>query len=76
MIKTIVHMEKRTVMQMTKHKNFDWTVVVTCQGQPFYYPQKNLLLGIVALVYQYLKNHKYNTMNFSLRQEFKRGDVE
>lgn len=54
-----------------KQKNFDWTVVVTCQGQPFYYRQRNLFCGMVALVYQYLKKRKYGTMNFSLKQKFK-----
>ena len=61
---------------MSKRKNFDWTVVVTCQGNPTYYPQKNLVCGLVALAYHYLKKRKYGTMNYSLRQEFKRGDVE
>ncbi len=27
-------------------KNFDWIVVVTCQGNPRYYKQRNLLCGI------------------------------
>ena len=53
------------------NKNYNWTVVVTCQGNPRYYPQKNLLFGIIALVYYYLKYHKYGTMNFALKQQFK-----
>lgn len=56
---------------MSKQKNFDWVVVVTCQGNPFYYQQKNLAFGMVALAYHYLKKRKYGTMNFTLRQKFK-----
>ena len=48
-----------------------WIVVVTCQGNPKYYPQKNLFCGCVALVYHYLKKHKYGTMNFALKQKVK-----
>ena len=51
-------------------KNFDWVVVVTCQGNPRYYKQRNLLCGIFALVYHYLTKRKYHTMNFTLRQKF------
>lgn len=52
-------------------KNFDWTVVVTCQGNPKYYKQRNLLFGMVSLAYHYLKKRKYGTMNFMLKQVFK-----
>ena len=52
-------------------KNCGWTVVVTCQGNPRYYPQKNLLFGIISLVYRYCKYSKYGTMNFALKQKFK-----
>ena len=54
-----------------KDKNFDWTVVVCCQGQPFYYKQRNLFCGLIALVYHYMKKRKYGTMNFSLKQKFR-----
>ena len=47
-----------------------WTVVVTCQGQPFYYEQSNLFCGIVFLVREYMKYKKYGTMNFSLEQRW------
>lgn len=49
----------------------EWVVVVTCQGQPFYYPQKNLFCGLVALTWQYLKKCKYGTMNFKLEQRWR-----
>ena len=48
-----------------------WVVVVTCQGNPKYYPQKNLFCGCIALVYHYLKKRKYGTMNFALKQKLK-----
>lgn len=48
-----------------------WVVVVTCQGNPTYYPQKNLFCGFVALAYHYLKKRRYCTMNFALKQKFK-----
>lgn len=52
-------------------KNYEWTVVITCQGHLRYYHQRNLLFGIVALVYYYCKYNKYGTMNFALKQRFK-----
>ena len=54
-----------------KNKNFDWTVVDTCQGKPFYYKQRNLFFGMIALAYHYLTKRKYGTMNFSLKQKFR-----
>lgn len=46
----------------------EWVVVVTCQGQPFRYPQKNLFCGLVALTWHYLKKRKFKTMRFKLEQ--------
>jgi len=51
-------------------KNFVWTVVVCCQGQPFYYEYRNLVSALLAYAWHYLKKRKYGTMNFTLRQEF------
>lgn len=54
-----------------KNKNFVFDVVVTCQGQPFHYYHKTLLGALVRYAYEYLKNNKYGTMNFALKQKFK-----
>lgn len=53
-----------------KNKNFDWVVVITCQGNPFYYKYDNLFSVLIAYAYHYLKKRKYGTMNFALRQAF------
>lgn len=56
---------------MKRHKkDFEWAVVVTCQGNPFYYRYSNLLSAMFAYAWHYLKKRKYNTMNFALTQEF------
>ena len=51
-------------------KNYDWAVVVTCQGQPFYYKHRNLVSALFAYAWHYMKKRKYGTMNFTLRQSF------
>lgn len=55
---------------MGMNKNFVWAVVITCQGQPFYYKYRNLLTALIAYACHYLKKRQYATMNFTLRQEF------
>ena len=52
------------------NRNFTWTVVVCCQGQPFYYKYRNLVAALFAYALHYLKKRKHGTMNFTLRQEF------
>jgi len=49
----------------------EWVVVVTCQGHSFFYPQKNLFCGLVALTWHYLKKRKFGTMNFKLEQRWR-----
>ena len=53
-----------------KKKIYRFVVVVTCQGQPFYYYRNTLFGGLFEYAYQYLKKNKYGTMNFALKQEF------
>jgi hypothetical protein len=43
-------------------------VVVTCQGQSFYYQYHNLIGAVIGYCKQYLTKRKYGTMNFKLRQ--------
>ena len=45
-------------------------VIVTCQGQPFYYKYKTLIGALLGYTHKYLKYNKYHTMNFQLRQIF------
>ena len=45
-------------------------VIITCQGQPFYYPCKTLAGALFQYAKQYIKKHKYHTMNFTLKQIF------
>lgn len=52
---------------MNKNK---FQVIVTCQGQPFYYPCKSLVGALIQYAMQYLRKNKYHTMNFSLKQIF------
>lgn len=56
-------------------------VVVTCQGQPFYYQYHSLIGVVVGYCKQYLTKKKYGTMNFKLREvlitdEFEREGEE
>lgn len=53
-----------------------FVVVVTCQGQPFYYFYKTLIGALFGYAKQYLKNNKYNTMNFTLMQSFILGNID
>ena len=50
--------------------NPKFVVVVCCQGQPFYYHYHTLVGALIGFVYQYLKNRKFGTMNFSLKQYY------
>ena len=43
-------------------------VVVTCQGQSFYYQYHNLINAVIGYCKQYLTKKKYATMNFKLRE--------
>ena len=43
-------------------------VVVTCQGQSFYYQYHSLIGAVVGYCKQYLTKKKYGTMNFKLRE--------
>lgn len=52
-------------------KNYEWVVVVTWQGNPAYYPQKNLLYGMISLIYHFISKNKFDTANFALKQRFK-----
>lgn len=45
-----------------------FVVVVTCQGQPFYYKYRNLVSALIGYAKQYLQKNRYGTMNFELRQ--------
>lgn len=58
--------EYKIVKRMVRNPR--WSVIVTCQGQPFEYQHSTLIGGCFGLVWQYVQNHKYGTMNFSLRQ--------
>ena len=49
-------------------KNSRFLVVVTCQGQPFYYQHRSLIGAVLDYCKQYLIKQKYGTMNFKLRQ--------
>lgn len=55
---------------MKRKKNYVFEIVVCCQGQPFYYYRNTLLGALIEYTYHYLKNSKYGTMNFTLRQKF------
>ena len=48
-------------------KNHKFTVVVCCMGQPFDYQYKTLVGALFAYAWHYLKKNKYNTMNFTLK---------
>ena len=50
--------------------NPKFVVVVCCQGQPFYYHYHTLVGALIGFVYQYLKNRKFGTMNYSLKQHY------
>lgn len=52
-------------------KDFDWEIIVTCQGQPRYYKYRNLVSVLAAYAWHYLTKRKYGTMNFTLTQEFR-----
>ena len=54
------------VKRRCKKPKFD--VIVCCQGQPFHYYCSTLIGALVEYGYQYLRNRKYGTMNFSLKQ--------
>lgn len=43
-------------------------VVVTCQGQSFYYCYHGLINAVIGYCKQYLTKKKYGTMNFKLRE--------
>lgn len=51
-----------------KCKNPKWVVIVNCQGQPSYYLYKTLLGAYIGYAHQYYTKHKYNTMNFVLKE--------
>ena len=53
-----------------KNKNWTFKVIVTCQGQPYYFYYKTLVGALIGYAYQYLKKSKYGTMNFTLKQDF------
>ena len=53
-----------------KCDNPKFNVIVCCQGQPFEYHYKSLVGALFGYARQYLKNKKYGTMNFSLKQIF------
>ena len=55
---------------MKRKKNYVFEIAVCCQGQPFYYYRNTLLGALIEYMYHYLKNSKYGTMNFTLRQKF------
>ena len=53
-----------------------FVVVVTCQGQPFYYKYRNLVSALIGYAKQYLQKNRYGTMNFVLRQSLqKEGEI-
>ena len=49
---------------------YRFQVIVTCQGNPFYYKYKTLIGALSGYAYHYLKSNKYGTMNFTLKQIF------
>lgn len=51
-----------------KCKNPKFVVIVCCQGQPFYYEYSNLMGALIGYAKEYIKNKKYGTMNFSLKE--------
>lgn len=55
---------------MKRKKNYEFEIVVCCQGQPFYYYRNTLFGALYEYAKQYLKKNKYGTMNFTLRQKF------
>ena len=52
-----------------KFKNIKFVVIVTCQGQPFYYFYKNLISALLGYAKHYLNKNKHGTMNFTLKQK-------
>lgn len=54
---------------MKRKKNYEFEIVVCCQGQPFYYYRNTLVGALILYAYQYLTKNKYGTMNFTLKQE-------
>ena len=48
--------------------NPKFLVVITCQGQPYYYQYHFLIGALFGYAKQYLQKRKYGTMNFKLRQ--------
>lgn len=48
-----------------------FVVVVTCQGQPFYYYHKSLLSAFINYARRYYLAKKYGTMNVALKEVFK-----
>ena len=53
-----------------KVENARFVVVVCCQGQPYDYQCKTLLGALFMYAKQYLRKHKFGTMNFTLKQIF------
>ncbi len=51
-------------------------VVITCQGQSFYYCYQGLAGAVVGYCKQYLTKKKYGTMNFKLREVLVTDDFE
>ena len=56
---------------MKKNKNYTFVVIVCCQGNPTEYEYSNLFSALIGYAKKYLKNSKYETMNFTLKQKFK-----
>lgn len=51
-----------------KLKKIKFVVIVTCQGQPFYYFYNNLISALFGYAKHYLQKNKYGTMNFTLKE--------
>lgn len=49
-----------------------FTVIVTCQGNPFYYEHRTLIGALISYAYHYLRKKKYGTMNFTLKDRLMR----
>lgn len=51
-------------------EKYKLVVIVTCQGQPFYYFYNCLFKALTRFAYMYLTRTKYGTMNFQIKNAF------
>lgn len=59
-------MKKYEIKRTCKHPRF--IIIITIQGQSFYYLYHNLIIALIAYRKKYVKRKKFQTSNISLRQ--------